>query len=201
MREGLKRIIDAQPDMEVVGEAPDGGVAVEAARRILPDVVVMDVSMPTVSGFDATRQLSEHCPDVKVLALTRYSDDAYLQQLLQAGAAGYVLKQSAASEMLQGIRAVAKGGNYIDAAIAGRLIRDYRRRPGVPADGGDLTPRETEILQLVAWGYSNKEIAARLNVSVKTVETHKANAMEKLGMRSRIDVVRYALVKGWLKDA
>ena len=201
VREGLRLIISSQEDMEVVGETGDGVSAVEAARTIRPDVVVMDISMPRINGIEATRTLARECPEVKVLTLTRHGDAAYLQQLLLAGAAGYVLKQSRPTELLHAIRAVAAGGTYLDPAVAGKVTGSYARRPQpVPAGAGALTPREEEVLRLVAWGYSNKEVAGRLDLSVKTVETHKANAMQKLGAGSRIDVVRFALLNGWLSE-
>ena len=203
VREGVKMIINAQADMEVVAEAADGRVAVAEAQAVRPDVVVMDVSMPRVNGLKATEMLTECCPEVKVLALTRHQDDGYLQQLLRAGAAGYVLKQSRPAELLQAIRAIGGGGSYLDPAVAGRVIGDYgrRRQPVTTVAGaGTLSSREEEVLRLIAWGYSNKEIATRLDLSVKTVETHKANAMHKLQMRSRIDIVRFALLQGWLED-
>ena len=159
--------------------------------------------MPRVNGLKATEMLNECCPEVKVLALTRHQDDGYLQQLLRAGAAGYVLKQSRPAELLQAIRAIGGGGSYLDPAVAGRVIGDYgrRRQPVTTVAGaGTLSSREEEVLRLIAWGYSNKEIATRLDLSVKTVETHKANAMHKLQMRSRIDIVRFALLQGWLED-
>ena len=203
VREGVKMIINAQKDMEVVAEAADGRGAVAEAQAVRPDVVVMDVSMPRVNGLKATEMLNECCPEVKVLALTRHQDDGYLQQLLRAGAAGYVLKQSRPAELLQAIRAIGEGGSYLDPAVAGRVIGDYgrRRQPVTTVAGaGTLSSREEEVLRLIAWGYSNKEIATRLDLSVKTVETHKANAMHKLQMRSRIDIVRFALLQGWLED-
>ena len=203
VREGVKLIINAQADMEVVAEAADGRAAVAEAQAHHPDVVVMDVSMPRGNGLKATEALHECCPRIKVLALTRHQDDGYLQQLLRAGAAGYVLKQSRPAELLQAIRAIAAGGGYLDPAVAGRVIGDYgRRRQPLPASGGtaNLSGREDEVLRLIAWGYSNKEIATRLDLSVKTVETHKANAMHKLQMRSRIDIVRFALLQGWLEE-
>ena len=190
--------------MEVVGEAEDGAAAVAQARSLNPDVVVMDVSMPGLNGLKATEQLKECCPDVRILTLTRHADDGYLQQMLRAGASGYVLKQSRPAELLYAIRAIASGGKYIDPAIAGRMFGEQSGRPRVaPASAtpAALTTREEEVLRLIAWGYSNKEVAARLELSVKTVETHKANAMHKLGMRSRIDIVRFALLQGWLQDS
>jgi len=186
-----------------VGEAADGRSAITEAQACRPDIVVMDVSMPRLNGLKATEALKETCPDTKVLALTRHQDDGYLQQLLRAGAAGYVLKQSRPAELLQAIRAISAGGSYLDPAVAGRVIGDYGRRRQVPpstAGVGTLSGREEEVVRLIAWGYSNKEIAGRLDLSVKTVETHKANAMHKLQMRSRIDIVRFALLQGWLED-
>ena len=203
VREGLKSILAAQPDMEVIGEAADGHSAVSQARALLPDIVIMDVSMPGLNGLKATKALVQYCPGVKVLTLTRHSDDGYLQQLLRAGASGYVLKQSRSSELLHAIRSVASGGKYLDSAVAGRVIGDLRRRNPPTASGGHetgLSAREEEILRLIAWGYSNKEIATKLELSVKTVETHKANATHKLGLHSRIDVIRFALLQGWLQD-
>jgi DNA-binding NarL/FixJ family response regulator len=202
VREGLKMIIGGQSDMEVVAEVGDGRSAIEQADKIRPDVVVMDVSMPGLNGLKATERLTECCPDVKVLALTRHKDDGYLQQLLRAGASGYVLKQSSSAELLHAIRAVCAGGKYLDPAVAGRVMgsfaektKTFRARPEV-----NISDREIEVLRFIAWGYSNKEIAARLNLSVKTVEVHKANAMKKLGMRSRIDIVRYSVLQGWMEE-
>lgn len=201
IREGLKLIIDAQPDMEVVGEAGDGIAAVSRAEEIRPDVVIMDVSMPNLNGLEATARMRSTCPEVKVLALTRHSEGGYVQALVRAGVSGYVLKQSRSSELLAGIRAVAAGDTYLDPSIAGKAVRDSgkSRRPS-SAPAGTLTAREEEVVRLIALGFSNKEIATRLELSVKTVETHKSNAFEKLGMRSRIDVVRFAIIKGWLTN-
>jgi len=202
VRDGLKLVIEAQPDMEVVGVAGDGRMAVEQAQKLKPDLVVMDVSMPQMNGLNATWRLKQVAPDIKVLALTRHTDDGYLQQLLQAGASGYVLKQSASAELLHAIRSIIAGGNYLDPAIAGKLMGNYikrgRKRNLEPQT--DLSNREEEVMRLIAWGYSNKEVAAQLDISVKTVETHKANSMRKLGMSGRVDIVRYALLKGWLQD-
>jgi DNA-binding NarL/FixJ family response regulator len=201
VREGLKLILNAQPDMEVIGEAGDGRAAIARATALRPDLVVLDVSMPDMNGLKAAEALRETCPEVKILTLTRHSDDGYLHQLLRAGVAGYVLKQSRPAELLHAIRAVMSGGSYLDPAVAGKVIGGFGRRNSEAAVGAaSLTGRESEVLRLIAWGYSNKEIAARLDLSVKTVETHKANAMHKLGMRSRIDIVRFALLQGWLQD-
>lgn len=202
VRQGIKMIVNAQPDMEIVGEAGDGRTAVSEAVRLRPDILLMDISMPQLNGLQATKKLKECCPEVKVLTLTRHKDGSYLQQLLGAGASGYVLKQSPPEELLHAIRAIASGGKYLDPAIAGRVMGSFANKDSVTTEGtlADLTEREAEVLQKIAWGHSNKEIASRLELSVKTVEVHKANAMRKLGMRSRIDIVRYALLCGWLKD-
>ncbi len=202
VRAGLKLIVNAQADMEVVGEASDGRAAVVRAQELLPDIVVMDVSMPHLNGLKATEKLKAVCPQVKVLTLTRHTDDGYLQQILRAGASGYVLKQSAPTELLHAIRAVAGGGKYLDPAVTGKVMGTYAGRPASLRGEvqGSLSDREAEVLRLIAWGHSNKEIAARMEISVKTVETHKANSMKKLGMQSRIDIVRFALLQGWLED-
>ncbi|HEV2912214.1 MAG TPA: response regulator transcription factor [Pyrinomonadaceae bacterium] len=204
VRAGLRLIVNAQSDMEVVGEASDGRAALARALELLPDIVLMDVSMPQLNGLKATEKLKATCPQVKVLTLTRHTDYGYLQQLLRAGASGYVLKQSAPAELLHAIRAVAAGGKYLDPAVAGKVIGNYSGQMaslrGAAQGGRDLSEREAEVLRLIAWGHSNKEIAARLQLSVKTIEAHKANAMKRLGMTSRIDIVRFAILQGWLQD-
>jgi DNA-binding NarL/FixJ family response regulator len=202
VREGLKSIVNAQPDMEVVGEAADGEAAITHAVVLHPDIVLMDVSMPVMNGLAATATLKARCPGTKVLTLTRHADDGYFHQLLRAGASGYVLKQSRAAEVLQAIRAVAAGGIYLDPAVAGRLVnRRYTQPPMSSVRGvANLSSREEEIIRLVARGYSNKEVAIQLDLSVKTIETHKANAMHKLGLSHRIDLVRHALERGWLHE-
>ena len=159
--------------------------------------------MPGMNGLAATRTLKQLQPDAAIVTLTRHGDDAYLQELLRAGVSGYVLKQSAPSELLQAIRAAAAGGQYLDSALTARVTAGFLRREGkgVGKAGGALSEREAEVLRLIASGYSNKEIAARLSLSVKTVEAHKANAMRKLGLTGRIDIVKYAVLQGWLHNA
>jgi DNA-binding NarL/FixJ family response regulator len=203
VRHGLKLLIDSQPDMQVVAEASDGSDAILRAAEVKPHVVVMDISMPGVNGLVATRRLKRVVPDAAVITLTRHSDNAYLQELLRAGAAGYVLKQSAPSELLQAIRAAAAGRQYLDSALTARVTAGFLAREGKRprGSGSSLTEREAEVLRLIASGYSNKEIAGRLSLSVKTVEAHKANAMRKLGLRGRIDIVKYAVLQGWLENA
>ena len=202
VRHGLKLLIDGQPDMRVVGEASDGETAVQFAMASRPDVIVMDISMPGMNGLVATRTLKQLQPDAAVITLTRHGDDAYLQELLRAGVSGYVLKQSPPTELLQAIRAAAAGGQYLDSSLTARVTAGFLsgRKSGVKQAGGSLTNREADVLRLIASGYSNKEIAARLEVSVKTVEAHKANAMRKLDLTGRIDIVKYALLQGWLHN-
>lgn len=199
IREALKLLLSVQPDLQVVGEAEDGQQAVDAAVALRPDVLLMDVSMPGMNGLQATAAVKQRAPSVKVLPLTRHAEESYLGELLRAGAAGYALKQSSSAELVNAIRTVAGGRPYLDPELNGGLLglfvqgRTVRKPP-------DLTPRETEVLQLTAWGYSNKEIANRLGLSVKTVEVHKTNGMRKLGMTSRLQLVRFALLRGWFQD-
>lgn len=202
MREGLKSLVNAQADMEVVGEADNGRTALQKAKELQPDVVIMDVSMPELNGIKVTEQLRRTCQKIKVLVLTAHDESGYLRQLLQVGASGYVLKKAAAEELINAIRAVAAGGVYLDPTLAGKVVGGYvgsRRLKGAP-QGHDLSEREAEVLRLVAWGYTNKEIGCYLTISVKTVETHKANILEKLDLRSRVEMVRYALRQGWLRE-
>jgi two-component system, NarL family, response regulator NreC len=202
IREGLRLLVNSQPDMEVIGEAADGRAAVERVRSLLPDVAVLDISMPGWNGLQAAEQIKRCCPQVKVLTLTRHADDGFIQQLLKAGVNGYVLKQSASDVLLAALRAAAPGGTYLDPSVAGKIVGGWARehaKPGGPP-AIELSDREREVLRLIAWGYSNKEIAARLDLSVKTVEVHKANAMRKLDMKGRTDIIRYALLQGWLQN-
>jgi DNA-binding NarL/FixJ family response regulator len=203
IREGLRSLVNSQPDMECVGEAADGRAAVERIQKLLPDVAVLDISMPGLNGLDAAKRIKKCCPEVRLLTLTRHTDDGYLQQLLKADVSGYVLKQSASAVLLTAVRAVAAGNLFLDPAVTGKVVGRYVGKVagrGGPQPQSELSERESEILRLIAWGFSNKEIAARLDVSVKTVEAHKANAMRKLDMRSRIDIVRFAILQGWMRD-
>ena len=201
VRHGLRLLVEGEPDMTVVGEASDGAAAVKLALECKPDVVVMDVSMPGVNGLVATRTLTKALPGVAVVMLTRHADDAYLQELLRAGASGYVLKQSPPAELLQAIRSTTTAfGKYVDSSLMPRVTARFAGEK-VTGPSGSVSERETEVLRLIASGYSNKEIASQLDLSVKTVEAHKANAMRKLELSGRIDIVKYAILQGWLRDA
>jgi len=203
IREGLKSLVNAQPDMEIVGEVENGRLAWQLAKTLEPDVAVMDVSMPELNGVKATEILTQECPKIKVLALTVHEDQGYLRQILKAGAAGYVLKKAMAEELIHAIRTVAAGNTYIDPVLANNVVRGYLRDGSVRDRllRSDLSARETEVLRLIAWGYSNKEISAQLSIGTKTVETYKARLMEKLELHSRVEIVLYALHQGWLKDS
>jgi two-component system response regulator NreC len=199
VREALKLLINVQPDLEVVGEAADGEQAVEAAVALQPDVLLMDVSMPKLNGLQATAAVRRRAPDVKVLTLTRHAEESYVGELLRAGASGYALKQGTSAELLTAIRTVASGRAWLDPEVSNSLVGRYGRGQAVQRPP-ELSPRETQVMRLIAWGHSNKEIAARLGLSVKTVEVHKANSMRKLAITTRLELVRFALLRGWLQD-
>ena len=202
IRDGLKLLVNSRSDMEVVGEADNGRTALQLAEEFSPDVVVIDISMPELNGLQATKKLKDKSPQVKVLILTRHSEPGYLQELLQAGASGYVLKQSKSEELIRAILTVAAGQTYLDPAITEKVVTQLRESGQVTrkAPNANLTAREADVLRLIALGYVNKEVAARLNLSIKTVEAHKSNAMNKMGMKSRVDIVRYAILQDWLQD-
>lgn len=202
MREGLRALVNAQADMNVVGEADNGRAALLKARELQPDVIIMDVSMPELNGIQVTERLKRVCQKIMVLVLTAHDDGGYLRQLLEVGASGYVLKKAAAEELINAIRVVAAGGVYLDPTLAGKVVGGYlgRRQLGGKPQGNNISEREAEVLRLVAWGYTNKEVAGYLRISVKTVETHKANLMQKLDLKSRVEMVRYALRQGWLRE-
>ena len=200
VREGLKILVNQEPDMTVVAEAGDGAQAIMAVRENPTDVVVMDIAMPEMNGLKATKKLKYEFPKIKVLTLTRHTDDSYLEKLLTAGADGYILKQSAPSDLIDAIRAVSSGRSYIDRSLTGRVLRGFAGAVN-PGPASDVSTRELEVLRLVAWGYSIKEIAAQVDLSVKTIEASKSAAMKKLQMKNRIDIVRYAIAQGWLEDS
>lgn len=200
VREGLKRLIADEPDLEVVGEAGNGADACEGVIALKPDVLLLDLSMPVMNGVEATRRLATECPQTKVLGVTVHEDPGYLRELLEAGAVGCVLKRGAPKDLFAGIRAVAKGGLYVDPQLASSFIQSLAQpRREYVVGRNDLSPREITVIRLIASGYSNKEVAAQLDVSVKSVETYKARSMEKLGLKNRVDLIRFAAARGWLK--
>ena len=208
LRDGLTLLINAQPDMCVVAVARGGREAVQLAAQLQPQLVVLDVSMPDLGGAEAAEQIRQHCPGIRILALTRYADPGYLRRLLDAGASGYVLKRTAGEALIDAIRVVAEGGSYIDPTLAGSLVGRRTRVAGdgngngngTPGRHGLLAEREMQVMKLIAWGQSNKEIAAQIGLSVKTIESYKATALDKLQLRSRTDILRYALANNWLNE-
>lgn len=202
VREGLKSMVNHQPDMELVGEASDGQAALQQAIGLGPDVAILDISMPGLNGAQVVQRLKRVAPQVKVLALSIHEDIGYLHKLLEAGADGYVLKRSAGDELILAIRSVAAGNAYLDPALAGKVTESLIRKqtPQAWRQESELSEREGEVLRLIAKGYSNKEIAAQLGISVRTIETYRGRALDKLGLYSRVEIVRYALQRGWLED-
>lgn len=203
VREALAVLINSQPDMQVIAQAGNGDEAVERAREARPDVAVLDLSMPAMNGLEVTTVLRDAIPATRILMLTRHGEYHHVQEVLRAGANGYVLKQSSSDDLLQAIRVVASGKSFLDPLVAGEITQHY----AAEAEAGprrltreELTPREMEVLRLLARGYANREIAAELAISVKTVDAHKANGMSKLGMSSRIELVRFAILQGWLRE-
>jgi DNA-binding NarL/FixJ family response regulator len=194
VRQGFRRILESQPDMQIVGEAANGRQAIEQATKLLPDVVVMDVAMPELNGIEATRRLMESSPRTRVLALSMHKDAVYVREILRAGARGYLLKDAIDADLLAAVRSVAKGEAYLSPAIADAVLTDYRQHVTDPIDL--LTSREREVLQLIAEGKTNKEIATTLKLSVYTVDAHRGRIMEKLNLHSTGELVRFAVRKG-----
>jgi len=194
VRQGFRMILEAQPDMEIVGQAGNGREAVELAEKLRPDVVVMDVAMPELNGTEATRRLAASTPRTRVLALSMHKDSVYVREILRAGARGYLLKDSGDTDLVAAVRAVAKGEGYISPAVSDAVLSDYRKHVTDPLDL--LTGREREVLQSIAEGKTNKEIATALNLSVYTVEAHRGRIMEKLNLHSTGELVRFALRNG-----
>jgi len=194
VRQGFKMILSAQPDMQIVGEAANGREAVELSEKLQPDLVIMDVTMPELNGIEATRLLVTIAPRARVLALSMHKDSVYVREILRAGARGYLLKDSADADLIAAVRAVAKGEGYLSPAVSEAVLTDYRRHVTDPLDL--LTTREREVLQMIAEGKTNKEIATSLNLSVYTVEAHRGRVMEKLNLHSTGELVRFALRNG-----
>lgn len=203
LRSGLKLLVNSQPDMEVVGEASDGRQAVESARETKPDVALLDLTMPHVGGMEALQRVLRESKKTRVVLLTMHDDPAYLRSVLAAGASGYVLKRSVDGDLLSAIRAVHKGGTFIDPSLANVLVHDVvaQNSGSFPRKGGTiLSDRELQVLRLVARGYSSRQIAGTIFVSIKTVETYRARLLDKLGLRTRSEVVRYAMHMGLLTN-
>jgi len=199
---GMKALVAAESDLDIVGEARDGRTALQLAKDLRPDAAVLDIAMPGMNGLEVAQVLRAEAPEIRVIILTVHEDRAYLRQLLEVGVSAYLLKRSAAEELVRAIHAVAEGGLYLDPAIAGKVVGATTRSAPNSAlnTPAELSERETEVLRLLAEGHTSKEISSRLAISVKTVETYKARAMDKLRFKSRVDVVRYAASRGWLRD-
>jgi DNA-binding NarL/FixJ family response regulator len=200
---GLRNVIQAETDFELVGEASNGLAALSIIRENRPDIALVDMSMPGMNGIALTRRVAVEIPSVRVVILTLHEDRAFVRQALDAGVRGYILKRSAAENLVQAIKAVMVGGLYVDRALANSVFKVKQRRNGdqsASVAGPSLTERETEVLKRIALGFTNKEIASQLDVGVKSVETYKARGSEKLGLKSRADLVRYAAAQGWLAE-
>jgi DNA-binding NarL/FixJ family response regulator len=198
-RAGLRALFATEADIDVVGEAATGEEAVRKAQELQPDVIVMDIMMPVMNGIEATRRLATVCPGTRVLILSMYDDEEHVQQLLAAGAVGFVLKEATSDELVRALREVAAGGVPLSPSIAAKVVRDYARRVRGEDDasaGGPLTPRESEVLGLVAQGHTNQAIAERLGLSRKTVDAHRTNLMRKLDLHDVTELVKYALRTG-----
>ncbi len=203
LRAGLRMMLNAQPDIEVIGEAGDGRQAISEAQRLLPDVILMDITMPECNGIEATRQVKRLLPETRVLVLTMHENEEYLFQMLRAGAAGYILKEALDTELINAIRVVYSGRFYLSPSAQSMMVGDYlqRVRSGEERDSySALTEREREILKLVAEGHTNNQIAERLFISPKTVDTHRTHIMDKLNLHSRAELVKYAMRRGLLED-
>ncbi|MDO8567636.1 MAG: response regulator transcription factor [Dehalococcoidales bacterium] len=203
VREGIRLILAAKEDIEVVGEAADGLQAIEQVRKLTPDIVLMDIAMPGLGGLEATLEIVKISPASKILVLTQYDDREYIYRFLKAGAAGYVLKRAAGSDLVAAIQAVAQGNSFVDPAVADKVIKGFLEQPET---GGDealydrLGDRERQVLKLIAEGYTAQHIADMLSLSIKTVMTHRTNIMEKLGFHNRTELIKYAIRKGLVAD-
>jgi two-component system response regulator NreC len=195
LRAGVRVLLEDESDMVVIGEAEDGRTAVKLACQLLPDIVLMDIALPLLSGLEATRQIRHDCPQVKILMLTMHDNEEYIRQALANGAMGYILKDAAAHELLDAIRAVYRGEAVLSPAITRLVIEDYLRWGDLQKDHSSdgLSPREREVLQLIAEGYSNRQMSEIMSISIKTVQTHRMNLMSKLNLHDRADLIKYAI--------
>lgn len=201
LREGIKQIVAENEELDIIGETGDGNDAVKQVCDLKPDIVLMDISLPSLNGIEATRRIKRDCPDIKILALTMHDNEEYLSQMLQAGASGYILKRAAGSELQEAINVVSRGESYLYPSAAKHLIGSYLKKmeSGGKATLDGLTGREQEILILVAEGKTNKAIAGHLQLSVKTIEAHRSNIFEKLGISDRVEATRYAIRRGLIE--
>lgn len=203
VRQGLRALLDSQEDIEVVGEAEDGRQAFEKTKELIPDIVIIDITMPNLNGIEATRQIKKLNPEIKVLVLTVHDNEEYIHQILQAGASGYLLKESAVTDLVSAINAVKKGGIFLSPAISKVVVKDYIRHAEEGTGDFDslniLTNREREVLQLIAEGRTNREVAHLLKLSVKTVDVHRSHIMEKLNIHDVTGLVKYSIRKGLIK--
>jgi DNA-binding NarL/FixJ family response regulator len=201
VRQGLRFILDSEPDLEVVAEAANGNEAVARALKDDIDLAILDIAMPTMTGLQAARELSRHRPDLRMLILSMHDDEGYLYEALRAGTAGYVLKSVADRDLVEAVRAAMRGEPFLYAGAERALVRDYvqRARAGEELSEDPLTPREQQIVKLIAESNTNRQIAELLTISEKTVETHRANILEKLGMRDRVELTRYAIRRGFVE--
>jgi two-component system response regulator NreC len=200
LRAGLRALLSAESDLEVVGEAADGDEVLRLAKELGPELVLMDISMPGIGGIEATRQLKEILPEVRVLILTVHEDESLLQEAIQAGATGYIVKRAVESELIDAIRAVCRGDLYVHPAMTRALLKEITPTPAPNNRPVELpTPREIDVLRFIAQGYTNRQTAEALNISTRTVESHRANLMSKLNLRSRVELVRYARENGYIE--
>jgi len=201
VRSGVNLLLSSEPDITVIGEAVDGEAAVKLSQELKPDVVLMDISMPGINGMQATREIKSKLPETNVLVLTMHRSEEYFFQMLEAGASGYVLKGAETNELINAVRVVARGDVFLYPSMARRLVAEYLSQTGSdPLEGGKLSDREREILQLIAEGFTNKEIAERLVLSPSTIHSHRTNLMHKLNLSSRHELVQYARTHGLLRD-
>ena len=197
LRSGVRALLETEPGLSVIGEAEDGRAAVSMACKLKPDVVIMDIAMPLLNGLEATRQIKIQCPDVKVLVLSMHDNEEYIRQALEAGAMGYILKDAAPGELIGAIKSVCRGEAVLSPAVTRLVIEDYLRWGGTrpQEESNSLSPREREVLQLIAEGYTNKQIAEILSISIKTVQAHRNNLMGKLDLHDRGELIKYAIQK------
>lgn len=202
VRQGMRKLLEGYSDIEIVGESQDGDETVEAAERLAPEIVIMDISMPGLSGLEATRQIRKKYPAVKILILTMHAEKEYIFQILQSGASGYLLKGSPVEELVTAIRAVDRGESYLSPPVSKSIIEHYITRSGIKTQtvvrSQPLTTREREVLRLIAEGHTSKSIATRLSLSSKTIETHRSHIMQKLNIHNAAGLIRYAIQKGWV---